>query len=75
MRYNNIRSFFKKVREFGPILPITNLLLVYGGRFLSYNLKCKIVSYRNRIVQKKIDNIIHIPQLSSDSIFISEGRK
>lgn len=75
MKYNNIRSFLKKVKEFGPILPITNLLLVYGRRFLSYNLKCKIVSYRNRIVQKKIDNIIHIPQLSSDSIFISEERK
>lgn len=68
MNKNNVKSFLRKVKEFGLFIPVTNLILVYLNRCIPYSLKIRIVFYRNLSIQKKIRNIIDISSITTDDI-------
>lgn len=68
MNKSNVKSFISKVKEFGLFIPITNLLLVYLNKYLPYTVKLKIVSYRNRAIQYKIQKIIEISAITIDNM-------
>ena len=56
-RYTNIKSFSRKVREFGLFIPLSNLLLTYGRKLPPSFLK-RIATKRNELIQKKLFKLI-----------------
>lgn len=68
MNKQDIKSFIKKLRAFGLFIPMSNLILVYLNKYLSYSFKIRIASYRNAAIQKKIQRIFDIVSITTDNI-------
>lgn len=51
IRLENVRNMCRKILRFGPDLALSNLALVYGGRFLSHKTLRNVSEYRNRKIQ------------------------
>lgn len=56
-RLTNIKSFSRKVREFGLFIPLSNLLLTYGKK-LPPSFSKRIAVKRNGLIQKKLFKLI-----------------
>lgn len=56
-QHTNIKSFSRKVREFGLFIPLSNLLLTYGRKLPPPFLK-RIATKRNGLIQKKLFKLI-----------------
>lgn len=56
-RHTNIKSFSRKVREFGLFIPLSNLLLTYSRKLPPSFLK-RIATKRNGLIQKKLFKLI-----------------
>lgn len=50
----NIRNMLRKIFRFGPYVALSNLVLVYGQRFLPAGIVGKINDDRNRRIQQKV---------------------
>jgi len=57
IKISNILSGIKKIHKFGLYIPVTNVLLVYGSRFLPHRLLHIISNHRNRLIEDKIIGI------------------
>ena len=54
----NVRNFLRKAFKFGLFIPLSNLVLTYGGRFLPYGLVRCISDCRNDKVQEAILRVV-----------------
>ena len=48
----NVRNFMRKMFKFGLFIPLSNLILTYGGRYLPDNLLRSVSDRRNRKIRK-----------------------
>lgn len=56
--WKNIRNFCSKTVRFGLFIPLSNLLLVYGHRFLSHKMKKYLFDKRNLRIKSEIQKIV-----------------
>lgn len=56
--WKNIRNFCSKTVRFGLFIPLSNLLLVYGHRFLSHKMKKYLFDKRNLRIKSEIQRIV-----------------
>lgn len=54
----NIKNLIAKCIKFGPFIPFSNLLLLYGGRFLSPSNLKDVQKKRDEIIERKIRKIL-----------------
>lgn len=58
MNFGNIRNMTRKIFKFGPYLALSNLILVYGQKFLSPSTIRRVSDNRNRRIQQKLSPIL-----------------
>lgn len=58
IRLKNIYSFTAKTFRFGIYLPLSNLINVYFGKYMSEKTRLEIARKRHRIAERHIENII-----------------
>lgn len=72
----NIVNFVRKACKFGLYIPLSNLIVVYGGKYLPDRLLRKISNKRNRKIQKRIIEILGEKEINNiPSNVISQGSK
>ena len=54
----NIINFLKKAYNFGLLLPLTNIVILYGQKFLSNKLCLFISNWRHQQIRDKLSNIL-----------------
>lgn len=50
-KYSRIKNITAKIGRFGAYIPLSNLVMIYGGRFMSDRMKRRISATRNRKIQ------------------------
>lgn len=55
---SNIQNFFRRIGKFGLYIPLSNLILVYGRKYLPARMLSSISSKRNHKIQKRIIEIV-----------------
>ena len=60
-KLNNIKNFIKKVRRYGLYIPVTNLILTYGQRFLPAKTLRYILEKRTCKIQDILSKSISFP--------------
>lgn len=58
MNSKNVNNFISKVRRFGLLLPLTNIIILYGERILGYNICKSISDWRHKTIRKKLSKIL-----------------
>ncbi len=80
-KYSRFKNITAKIGRFGAYIPLSNLVMIYGGRFLSDRMKRRISATRNRKIQNYLKasveaallDVTQIPQprvLKPESIWI-----
>ena len=55
---SNIHNFLRRIGEFGLYIPLSNLILVYGRKYLPERILSSISNKRNHKIQERIIEIV-----------------
>lgn len=58
MKMANVRNFMRKTFKFGLFIPLSNLILTYGGRYLPSGLLRRVSDKRTIKIQRKIIDVV-----------------
>lgn len=67
MKMANVRNFMRKTFKFGLFIPLSNLILTYGGRYLPDNILRRVSDRRNSKIRKIILRITKYDGLASST--------
>lgn len=58
MNVANLKNFISKIRHYGCFIPVSNLIMLYGRKFLPDTVLRRISDKRNYLIQNKISDLI-----------------
>lgn len=67
MKMANVRNFLRKTLKFGLFIPLSNLILTYGSRYLPDNILRRVSDRRNSKIRKIILRITKYDGLASST--------
>lgn len=73
MNFENVKNTLRRACKFGPYLAFSNLLPVYGRKFLSHKRLLAISKKRNDLIQKRIRSFV--TEQKCEDIPVPEVRK